>query len=64
MHNPRGEPHAPNSAGEHVVLMAWAAPGLTYPITRGHEGDDCDYRGSEQRSRFAVRRGETAKDGR
>ena len=46
--------------GEYVVLVAWAAPGLAYPITRGHDGADCDYVAGSTESRFYSVRGEPA----
>jgi len=50
------------ATGEHVVLVAWATPGLAYPVTRGHAGPDCDYRDSGSgESRFFAGAGEPAK---
>ena len=54
-------PNPPNAGGEHVVLVAWATPGLAYPITRDHAGADCDYIPGTFASRFYSNEGEPAK---
>ena len=51
----------PNANGEFVILVAWATPGLAYPITRDHAGADCDYIPGDVSSRFYSNRGEPAK---
>lgn len=56
-----GQANLPNADGEYVVLVAWAAPGLAYPVTRGHAGADCDYSPGSNESRFFSERGEPAK---
>ena len=56
-----GTPNPTNGDGEHVVLLAWAVPGLTYPITRGHAGNDCDYDAGFGFSQFYSPTGERAK---
>ena len=56
-----GQANLPNADGEHVVLVAWATPGLAYPITRDHAGADCDYIAGSVSSRFYSDRGEPAK---
>ena len=56
-----GQANLPNADGEFVVLVAWATPGLAYPITRDHAGADCDYIAGSVSSRFYSNRGEPAK---
>jgi hypothetical protein len=56
-----GQANLPNADGEFVVLVAWATPGLAYPITRDHAGADCDYIAGSVSSRFYSDRGEPAK---
>jgi hypothetical protein len=56
-----GKANLPNADGEFVVLVAWATPGLAYPVTRDHAGADCDYLAGSVSSRFYSNRGEPAK---
>ena len=56
-----GKANLPNADGEFVVLVAWATPGLAYPITRDRAGADCDYFADSVSSRFYSNRGEPAK---
>ena len=56
-----GKANPPNANGEHVMLAAWATPGLAYPVTRDHAGADCDYIAGGVSSRFYSNRGEPAK---
>jgi hypothetical protein len=56
-----GKVNQPNADGEFVVLVAWATPGLAYPITRDHAGLDCDYIADSVSSRFYSNQGEPAK---
>ena len=56
-----GKANLPDANGEFVVLVAWATPGLAYPITRDHTGADCDYIADSVSSRFYSNRGEPAK---
>ena len=45
-------PTTPQPGEEFVVLAAWVCPGLVYPITRGHDGIDCDYEPGNAFSKF------------
>mmetsp|Transcript_80135 Transcript_80135/g.235705 ORF Transcript_80135/g.235705 Transcript_80135/m.235705 type:complete len:459 (-) Transcript_80135:109-1485(-) len=49
----------PNSQGEHVILVCWVSPGMTYPISRAEDYRQPDRQDSH--SQYHARRGEPAR---